>query len=96
MLESIHRAGSKTEIELLNHIDVVHEKISEIDWQLVSKEMNAKGYSLVPQFLNCRYCKELIDEYGNDDIYRKTVTMERHSFGLGEYKYFKYPLPGLI
>jgi uncharacterized protein len=22
--------------------------------------------------------------------------MERHSFGLGEYKYFKYPLPDLI
>jgi hypothetical protein len=80
----------------LNHIGAVQEKISEIDWQLVSKEMNAKGYSLVPRLLNDQYCKELIDEYGNDDIYRKIVTMERHSFGLGEYKYFKYPLPGLI
>ena len=58
--------------------------------------MNAKGYSLVPRFLNDQYCKERIDEYGNEDIYRKTITMERHSFGLGEYKYFKYPLPDLI
>ena len=58
--------------------------------------MNAKGYNLVPRFLNDQYCKELIDEYGNDDIYRKTIAMERHSFGLGEYKYFKYPLPDLI
>lgn len=80
----------------MNPIDVVREKISEIDWQLVSEEMNAKGYSLVPRFLNDQYCKERIDEYGNEDIYRKTITMERHSFGLGEYKYFKYPLPDLI
>jgi len=29
-------------------------------------------------------------------LYRKTITMERHHFGLGEYKYFKYPLPDLI
>jgi hypothetical protein len=80
----------------LNPIDVVQEKISEIDWQLVSEEMNAKGYSLVSRFLNDQYCKECIDEYGNEDIYRKTIKMERHSFGLGEYKYFKYPLPDLI
>jgi hypothetical protein len=80
----------------LNHIGAVQEKISEIDWQLVSEEMNAKGYSLVPRFLNDQYCKERIDEYGNEDIYRKTITMERHSFGLGEYKYFEYPLPDLI
>lgn len=80
----------------MNPIDVVQETISEIDWQLVSEEMNAKGYSLVSRFLNDQYCKECIDEYGNEDIYRKTITMERHSFGLGEYKYFKYPLPDLI
>ncbi|HXW12643.1 MAG TPA: 2OG-Fe(II) oxygenase [Nitrososphaeraceae archaeon] len=80
----------------MNPIDVVREKISEIDWQLVSEEMNAKGYSLIPRFLNDQYCKERIDAYGNEDIYRKTITMERHSLGLGEYKYFKYPLPDLI
>ncbi len=80
----------------MNPIGVVQEKISEIDWQLVSEEMNTKGYSLVPRFLNDQYCKERINEYGNEDIYRKTITMERHSFGLGEYKYFKYPLPDLI
>ena len=58
--------------------------------------MNARGYSLVPQFLHDQYCKELIDEYDNEELYRKTITMERHSFGLGQYKYYKYPLPDLI
>ncbi|HMH10093.1 MAG TPA: 2OG-Fe(II) oxygenase [Candidatus Nitrosopolaris rasttigaisensis] len=58
--------------------------------------MNEKGYALVLQFLPNQYCEELIGEYDNSDLYRKTITMERHRFGLGEYKYFKYPLPDLI
>ena len=80
---------------LNNSISVVREKISEIDWQSVTNEMNQRGYSLVPQFLPDQYCKGLVGAYNNADLYRKTITMERHSFGLGEYKYFKYPLPEL-
>lgn len=72
------------------------EKISCIDWQSVTKEMNEKGYALVSQFLQAQYCQELIHEYDNSDLYRKTITMERHGFGAGEYKYFKYPLPDPI
>jgi uncharacterized protein len=80
----------------LNISNVISEKISDIDWQRVTEEMNEKGYALVLQFLPNQYCEELIGEYDNSDLYRKTITMERHRFGLGEYKYFKYPLPDLI
>jgi uncharacterized protein len=80
----------------LNISNVISEKISGIDWQRVTEEMNEKGYALVLQFLPNQYCEELIGEYDNSDLYRKTITMERHRFGLGEYKYFKYPLPDLI
>ena len=58
--------------------------------------MNEKGYVLVLGLLPDQYCEELISEYDNSALYRKTITMERHGFGLGEYKYFKYPLPDLI
>lgn len=80
----------------MNTSKVIREKISAINWPSVTDEMNEKGYCLVPQFLHFRYCKEFIDEYDNTDLYRKTITMERHRFGLGQYKYFKYPLPDLI
>ena len=73
-----------------------HDKIAEIDWQRVTGELNQKGYAIVPQFLPNQSCEELIQKYNDSDLYRKTITMERHSFGLGEYKYFKYPLPDLI
>jgi hypothetical protein len=80
----------------LNSSKAILEKISSIDWQRVTEEVNEKGYALVLQFLPNQYCEELIGEYDNSDLYRKTITMERHGFGLGEYKYFKYPLPDLI
>jgi hypothetical protein len=75
----------------------IEEKIADIDWQqTVTEEMNEKGYALVSRFLSVQSCDELIGKYDNSNLYRKTITMERHSFGLGEYKYFKYPLPDLI
>ncbi|HYA82896.1 MAG TPA: hypothetical protein VEH06_05525 [Candidatus Bathyarchaeia archaeon] len=80
----------------MNNIKDISEKISCIDWQTVTEEMNEKGYAVVLRLLPGQHCEDLISKYDNPDLYRKTVTMERHSFGLGEYKYFKYPLPDLI
>ena len=77
-------------------INNIHEKIADVDWQTVTGEMNEKGYALVSRFLCCQACDELASKYNSSDLYRKTITMERHRFGLGEYKYFKYPLPDLI
>src|SRR5206468_5966949 len=74
----------------------IEQKISEINGQKIGEEMDEKEYILLSQFLPVKYCKELIDKYGNEDLYRKIITMEKYRFGLGEYKYFKYPLPNLI
>ncbi|MGC1929321.1 MAG: hypothetical protein WA667_10135 [Candidatus Nitrosopolaris sp.] len=82
--------------ETLDINKAISEKISGVDWQRITEEMNEKGYAMVLQFLPAQYCEELICEYDNSDLYRKTITMERHSFGLGQYKYSKYPLPDLI
>jgi uncharacterized protein len=71
-------------------------KIADVDWQTLTIQMNEKGYALVPRFLPDQSCDETISNYNSSDLYRKTITMERHRFGLGEYKYFRYPLPDLI
>lgn len=69
---------------------------SAVDWKVVAKEMHDKGYALVRQVLPDKYCARFIRGYDDPNAYRKTVTMERHRFGLGEYKYFDNPLPELI
>ena len=72
------------------------DKLSITDWQKVTSDLNDKGYALITNFLVDGRCKQLIAEYDNPNCYRKTVVMERYRFGLGEYKYFDYPLPEIV
>lgn len=74
----------------------VIEKIKAIDWEKVSVSMHQHGYAHVPNILTAEQCQDLINNYNHPETYRKTVVMERYRFGLGEYKYFNYPLPDLI
>ncbi|WP_106793329.1 2OG-Fe(II) oxygenase [Aquimarina sp. Aq78] len=74
----------------------IQRKIETIDWQIITNEMHKKGYAIIPEFLSENQCREMIGRYDNPTGYRKTVIMERYRFGLGEYKYFDYPLPELV
>ncbi|MNZ87904.1 hypothetical protein D3C78_1067800 [compost metagenome] len=74
----------------------IKERLNLIDWHLVMEQMNEKGYAQLSRVLSQEECGELIDNYSNDEWYRKTITMERYRFGFGEYKYFNYPLHSLI
>lgn len=74
----------------------IQSKLMDIDWTAVKEEMNEKGFAMLSEILSAEQSEELIKNYESTSIYRKTITMERYRFGLGEYKYFNYPLPGLI
>lgn len=71
-------------------------KLENTDWESITENMHQNGYAVIPDFLSEEQCETLKAAYNNPDSYRKTVVMERHRFGLGEYKYFHYPLPDLI
>lgn len=74
----------------------IQSKLLATDWTAVGEEMNEKGFAILSKMIPAEQCEELIKNYENRISYRKTITMERYRFGLGEYKYFNYPLPGLI
>ena len=74
----------------------IESNLSVVNWQVVTEQMNEKGYAIFPELLSNEQCEELIQNYDNTNLYRKTVVMERYRFGSGEYKYFNYPLPDLI
>lgn len=74
----------------------ITDRLNSQNWSAVSEELNAKGYAIVADVLSAGECKSLIAAYQADDTYRKTIVMERYRFGLGEYKYFQYPLPDII
>lgn len=72
------------------------KKIKNTDWQNITEAMHQNGYAVLPNLFSEQQCEDLKAGYDDPDLYRKTVVMARHRFGLGEYKYFNYPLPDLI
>ncbi|MDE2203186.1 MAG: 2OG-Fe(II) oxygenase [Burkholderiaceae bacterium] len=67
-----------------------------IDWHALEDTLNDVGSAVLPGLLTRDACGELAARYAHDGLYRSRVVMERHGFGRGEYRYFAYPLPGLI
>ncbi|WP_330444122.1 2OG-Fe(II) oxygenase [Flavobacterium sp. C4GT6] len=72
------------------------QKIENIDWKTITETMHQNGYAIIHNLLSGEQCETLKNNYDNSNLYRKTVTMARYRFGLGEYKYFTYPLPDII
>jgi uncharacterized protein len=58
--------------------------------------LNTKGYAHVKNVLTESQCENLQVLYNESTLYRSVISMERYRFGKGEYKYFNYPLPGLL
>lgn len=50
----------------------------------------------MPRLLSPAEADQVAGLYAQDAGFRSRVVMARHGFGRGEYKYFSYPLPGLI
>lgn len=74
----------------------IPERIVELDWPKIRQELHDKGFATINNVLTNEECSKLIEDYNADNTYRKTIKMERYRFGLGEYKYFSYPLPSII
>jgi hypothetical protein len=74
----------------------IQERLAAANWQQATEDLHSKGFALIPGILHDDECHQLIADYHQKELYRKTVVMERYRFGFGEYKYFSYPLPALI
>ncbi|MDW3194319.1 MAG: 2OG-Fe(II) oxygenase [Cytophagales bacterium] len=62
----------------------------------MQSQLDLQGHALIPGLVDENTCTTWISHYNQQEIYRKTVIMERHRFGRGEYKYFDYPLPDSV
>ena len=62
----------------------------------LAADLDAYGCAVLPALLTPAQCRDLAALYGQDDGFRSRVVMARHGFGRGEYRYFSYPLPGVV
>ena len=74
----------------------LERRIAAFDWAEIETALDRLGYATLPGLLDRRECEAIAALYGDDAQFRSRVVMERHAFGLGEYKYLRYPLPPLV
>jgi hypothetical protein len=76
--------------------ETIPDRLSRITWERVEADLNEYGGAVLEQLLAPEECEALRAMYPDDAAFRSRVVMARHGFGRGEYKYFQYPLPGLV
>jgi hypothetical protein len=74
----------------------VAERVATLDWSAIGTELDERGVSTTGPLLSPDECTNLAALFRRDEIFRSRIVMARHGFGRGEYKYFAYPLPGLV
>jgi hypothetical protein len=67
-----------------------------IDWPYYQSDLAKTGFTLLPPLLSSEECRELANLFDEPNLYRKSIVMQNHGYGSGEYKYFNYPLPSVV
>tara|TARA_B110000977_G_scaffold170940_1_gene222079 strand:+ start:3889 stop:4590 length:702 start_codon:yes stop_codon:yes gene_type:complete len=65
---------------------------SLVDSTATRVALNTQGFARIPEFLSPEICRNFIQGYSQNLLYRSTINMQRFNFGSGQYRYFKYPL----
>ena len=71
-------------------------QIAALEWPAIGTALDVHGCATTGPLLPAEDCAALAALYASEQPFRSRVIMARHGFGLGEYKYFAYPLPEIV
>jgi uncharacterized protein len=74
----------------------IEKRIDALGWASLEESLSARGYAVTASILTADECARIIALYPAEDRFRSHIIMERHRFGVGDYKYFADPLPDLV
>jgi hypothetical protein len=79
----------------LDVVMTIDKRIAALPWPELHEALDERGFVQTPAVLSASECRQLSALY-ETGTFRSTITMARHRFGEGEYKYFDRPLPPAI
>jgi uncharacterized protein len=74
----------------------IHQRVATLDWTSIRADLDMRGFATAGKLLELDECNALVKLYPASGTFRSHIIMARHGFGLGEYKYFSYPLPDIV
>jgi hypothetical protein len=75
--------------------DAAADRVGAADWPALAAALDEEGYATLP-LLSAKDCSGLVALFNQDELFRRHIIMQRHAYGSGEYKYFRYPLPAPV
>ncbi len=73
------------------------DAVAALESETIREGLDREGFFITAPLIDAATCAQLAQLYiAGEETFRSTVTMARHGFGRGEYKYFARPLPDLV
>ena len=72
------------------------QNIPAYDWQKIGAELDQFGATILENIISPQDCHEITAGYHTLAAFRTVISMRKHGFGRGEYKYYANPIPALI
>jgi hypothetical protein len=77
-------------------VAAVADRLAALDWHTLGKRLTREGGLVLAGLLDAESCARLRALFDQDNLFAKTVVMDRPKFGQGTYRYFRAPLPALV
>ena len=71
-------------------------RLEEFDWQHLGDRLTRDGCIVLERLVEATTCEELSGLFDRDELFAKTVVMDRPEFGQGVYRYFRAPIPAVV
>ncbi|GAB4022264.1 2OG-Fe(II) oxygenase [Spirosoma migulaei] len=75
---------------------MLDKPLTSINWPSYQQTLSETGFTVLPSLISPDECRELANLFDTPVLFRKSIVMQKHGYGSGEYKYFNYPLPPLV
>jgi len=95
-IATLKRVDMTTLFSAKKNTSAIEQKVDALNWAEAQESLCARGYAVTDVILTPEECADLIAIYGEEKLFRSHVVMERYRFGIGDYKYFDNPLPGVV
>jgi hypothetical protein len=72
------------------------ERLATYDWDALGERLTRDGCVVLQGLLDGATCQELCGMFDREELFAKTVVMDRPEFGQGVYRYFRAPVPTVV
>jgi uncharacterized protein len=72
------------------------ERLAVLDWERLGDRLTHDGCVVIERLVDAARCEGLCSLFDRDELFARTVVMDRPEFGQGTYRYFRAPIPTVV